>query len=74
MSPLKVATTAAAVMAVAATAHGAARNGFSLQVLLDGSARDEYWARGTVYVEAVRGRPYVLRITNPLPRRVAVAV
>jgi hypothetical protein len=75
MSPLKLVTVAAAaVMAFAGTSHGAARNGFSLQVLLDGSARPEYWARGTVYVEAVRGRPYVLRITNPLPCRVAVAL
>jgi hypothetical protein len=75
MNPLKAATaTAVAVMAVAGTAHGAATNGFSLQILLDGSARPEYWGRGTVYVEAVRGRPYVLRITNPLPCRVAVAL
>jgi hypothetical protein len=75
MRPSRMAiATAAVVMTFAATAHGAATNGFSLQVLLDGGAQPEYRARGTVYVEAVRGRPYVLRITNPLPYRVAVAL
>ena len=75
MNPLKAATVAAAaVLAFAGTARGAARNGFSLDVVLDGWARPEYQARGAVYVEAVRGRPYVLRVTNPLPCRVAVAL
>jgi hypothetical protein len=75
MSPFKMATVAAAaVMAFAGAAHGATTHSFSLQVLLDGSVRPEYWGRGTVYVEAVRGRPYVLRIRNPLPCRVAVAL
>ena len=48
--------------------------GFDLSVLVDGAPRPEYRARGTVYVEAVRGREYALRITNPLPVRVAVAL
>jgi hypothetical protein len=75
MNPLKVATvTAAAVMAFAVTAHGAPARGFSLEVVLDGVVRPEYRARGAVYVEAVRGRPYVLRITNPLPCWVGVAL
>jgi hypothetical protein len=56
------------------SAHGAASRGFSLEVVLDGGVRPEYRARGAVYVEAVRDRPYVLRITNPLPVRVAVAL
>jgi hypothetical protein len=41
---------------------------------VDGSARSEYAARGTVYVEALRGRDFSLRITNPLGVRVAVAL
>lgn len=48
--------------------------GYGLSVLMDGSERPEHAARGTVYVEAVRGRDYALRITNPLPVRVAVAL
>jgi len=73
MNALKVAAIAAA-LTVAGTAHGAATRGFGLEVVLDGSVRPEYRARGAIYVEAMRDRPYVLRITNPLPVRVAVAL
>jgi hypothetical protein len=55
-------------------ALSASSSGFGLEVLVDGESRPEYPARGTVYVEAVRGREYVLRIVNPLPYRVAVAL
>ena len=51
-----------------------AGGGFGLTVLVDGTARPEYPGRGAVYVEAIRGRDYALRITNPLPVRVAVAL
>ncbi|TAM47972.1 MAG: hypothetical protein EPN53_10895 [Acidobacteria bacterium] len=74
MTTRKVATLAVAAAAFATPGHGAATRGFSLEVLLDGGVRAEYRARGAVYVEAVRGRPYVLRITNPLPCTVGVAL
>ncbi len=75
MNTLKAVVLAAvAALGFAASAHGAATRGFSLQVVLEGRVRPEYRARGAVYVEAVRGRPYVLRVTNPLPVRVAVAL
>ena len=74
MTTRKVATLAVVAAAFATTGHGAATRGFSLEVVLDGGVRAEYRARGTVYVEAVRGRPYVLRITNPLPCTVGVAL
>lgn len=48
--------------------------GFDVDVLVDGSARREYLSNGTIYVEAVKGREYTLRLTNPTPRRVAVAL
>ncbi|MFI5165227.1 MAG: hypothetical protein ACHQQS_01260 [Thermoanaerobaculales bacterium] len=63
-----------ATLSLVVTAKASSDRGFSLQVLLDGTPRPEYNARGAVYVEAVRGREYVLRITNPLPVRVAVAL
>jgi len=47
---------------------------FNLDVLVDGVARPEYRARGTVYVEALRGEEYALRLENPNPWRVAVAL
>lgn len=65
---------AAAIGLLSTTAFGAGPNGFELSVLVDGAPRPEYQARGTVYVEALRGREYTLRITNPLPYRVAVAL
>ena len=61
------------LLAPAAFAH-APSGSFHLSVLVEGAARPEYAARGAVYVEALRGRDYALRITNPLAVRVAVAL
>jgi hypothetical protein len=52
----------------------ASANGFGLTVLVDESPRPEYWHNGTVYIEAIRGQSYALRVTNPTPYRVAVAL
>jgi hypothetical protein len=60
------------LLPLAAAASG--DRGFGLDVIVDGAPRPEYAARGTFYVEALRGREYVLRLTNPLPYRVAVAL
>jgi hypothetical protein len=48
--------------------------GFDVQVLVNGRPLDEYVARGKNYVEAIAGAEYELRIRNPLPYRVAVAL
>lgn len=45
-----------------------------LAVVVDGQSRTEYNHRGTTYIEAIRGREYSLRITNPTGHRVAVAL
>ncbi len=45
-----------------------------ISVLTGGVERPEYFANGTTYVEAIRGRNYTLRITNPTGARVAVAL
>jgi hypothetical protein len=47
---------------------------FGVEVLAGGWAREKYPARGRVYVEAVEGVEYALRLSNPLPVRVAVAL
>lgn len=47
---------------------------FDVQVLVDGRPLEEYVARGKSYVEAIAGAEYELRIRNPLPYRVAVAL
>jgi hypothetical protein len=62
-----------ATLLIATTAFGSA-NGFGLTVLVDDSPRAEYWHNGTLYIEAVRGANYALRLTNPTPYRVAVAL
>lgn len=48
--------------------------GFNVDVLTDGRRLEEYPAQGRFYVEAVEGAEYELRIRNPLPVRVAVAL
>jgi hypothetical protein len=50
------------------------RTGFAVNVLVDDARRAEYFHGGTVYVEAVRGASYSLRLTNPTAYRVAVAL
>jgi hypothetical protein len=48
--------------------------GFDVQVLVGGRALSQETAGGERRVEAVVGAEYELRLTNPLPERVAVAV
>lgn len=48
--------------------------GFEVQILVDGRPLEEYAARGTSYVEAIAGAEYEVRVRNPLPYRVAVAL
>ena len=64
----------AGLLILAAEAHAAEDRGFSVSVLVNGAPVSELRGRGSVYVEAVRGRRYAVRITNPLPYRVAVAL
>lgn len=47
---------------------------FDIEILVDGRPLAEYAARGTTYVEALAGAEYEVKIRNPLPYRVAVAL
>jgi len=47
---------------------------FAVEILIDGVPQEKYPGRGKVYVEAVKGVEYALRIRNPLSVRVAVAL
>ncbi|MEJ7709939.1 MAG: hypothetical protein WKF84_08780 [Pyrinomonadaceae bacterium] len=47
---------------------------FNIDVLVDGRPQQEFSARGRRYIEAVEGAEYAIRVTNPLPVRVAVAL
>ena len=47
---------------------------YSMEVLVDGSPLPVYGARGTTYVEALKGREYAIRLTNRTGECVAVAL
>ena len=47
---------------------------WSMTVIVDGMPAPEYASRGRVYVEALKGRNFSLRISNPSSERVAVAL
>src|SRR5258708_35433963 len=55
-------------------ALAAGTSGFGVSVLVDETPRTEYYHRGAVYIEAVRGASYSLRLTNPTPYRAAAAL
>lgn len=56
------------------TAMAHERSGYEMAVVVNGYQSEEYHANGSIYVEAIRGEDYVLRLTNPTGRRVAVAL
>jgi hypothetical protein len=74
MRRINIILTVAAVALSSATSFAAATSGFGLNVLVNGSERPEYHGRGNVYVEAIRGSDYAIRLTNPMSYRVAVAL
>lgn len=50
------------------------RSGFSISVLVDGVPAPEYAGRGRVYIEALKGKEFVIRLSNPTSERIAVAL
>jgi hypothetical protein len=68
------------LLALAVTAlHGAPAAALEagvcrIEVLVDGKPLTEYPARGTTYIEGLKGREYALRLTNLIDRRIAVAL
>ncbi len=48
--------------------------GFGVEVLVDNWPLERLYGRGRTYVEAVQGAEYELRIRNPFPYRIAVAL
>ena len=47
---------------------------FEVELLVGGLPLEKYPARGRLYVEALRGEEYTIRVRNPLPVRIAVAL
>lgn len=65
---------AALTLACALPALAAQTGGYGLSVVINGSAVPEYAARGRVYIEALKGQNFTLRLSNPTGERVAVAL
>jgi hypothetical protein len=64
----------AAALGASAGAFAANTRGFGLEVLVDGRPRPELVKDGRLYIEALKGKEFCLRLTNPLDRRAAVAL
>ncbi len=60
--------------AAASLARAGDRDGFSMTVLVEGRGAPEYAARGRIYIEALKGKEFVIRLSNPTAERVAVAL
>jgi hypothetical protein len=66
----------AVLFALVATSSWAAMPApaFRVEVLVDGRPIRQYPARGTIYIEALKGKDYAIRLHNPCDVRVAVAL
>ena len=65
---------AATLAGAAAPLYGAGWAPYSITVLVDGTPAPEYASRGRLYIEALKGRNFSIRISNPTSERVAVAL
>ncbi len=61
-------------LAAAAALRAHDGSGFVVSVLVDGDPAPEYAARGRVYIEALRGKEFRIRLSNSTAGRVAVAL
>lgn len=69
-----IAVAALAIITLTPSTSARQTSGCDLSVIVDGQPRSEYEHRGATYIEAIRGREYSLRLSNPTPYRVAVAL
>jgi len=58
----------------AASLYGAESGRFGVSVVVDGTPAAEYPFGGRTYIEALKGRTFTLRLSNPTGERVAVAL
>lgn len=52
----------------------AQRDGFGISVVVDGCESPEFHHGGRIYVEALRGRVFTVKLSNPTSERIAVAL
>jgi hypothetical protein len=65
---------AAASASLPSTLRAAGYSPYTVTVIVDGVPAPEYASRGRIYVEALKGRNFSLRLSNPTSERVAVAL
>lgn len=65
---------AATVVALFLAGRSARADAFALDVLVDGRPVPVYGHEGRSYIEALKGRPYSIRLTNRTGGRIAVAL
>ncbi len=71
---LAVALVCAAAPPVAISASSAGHPGRDVDIVVNGVPQPRYAHSGRWYVEALKGREYAIRLRNPYPVRVAVAL
>jgi hypothetical protein len=62
------------ILLACAGAQSHDQTSFYADVLVNGATATKYFQSGKVYIEAVKNQEYSIRLTNPLNRRVAVAL
>ena len=62
------------ILLACAGAQSHDQTGFQMELLVNGSTAPKYFQSGKVYIEALKNQEYSIRLTNPLNRRVAVAL
>jgi hypothetical protein len=71
---MRLSLLAAGLLLTASAAAASESGAFSMSVLVGGAPAPEYASRGRVYVEALKGREFTIRLYNPGPDRAAAAL
>jgi hypothetical protein len=74
ITALAVACCAIAILGWAPGAESVERGAFGMEVLVDGQPLPEHAARGTTYIEALKGKEFAIRLTNRTAARIAIAL
>jgi hypothetical protein len=72
--PTRIAVLLACLASVAPGLRALDQQGFTVSVLVDGRAVPEYAGRGRIYIEALKGKEFVIRLSNPTSERIAIAL
>jgi hypothetical protein len=74
LAPIAAALALLALAAPTSPALALEQGPYAIEILVDGMPLDEIAARGAVYVEALQGREYSIRLSNRTGERIGVAL